>query len=125
MGKPKRSSRDYDILDKMKYENAKLKRENARLRRLLDRVDIDKYSHLRDFVKKQHQEEKALTNIQTHAKLLKKWSCFSCGAGVLKPYMIERRDGLKYYRACTVCSKRTKLKSYTENVDMGLLNEDT
>ena len=53
-------------------------------------------------------------------KLQERWRCHDCGKGILKPYMFDRRDGLHYYRSCTLCSYRTPMKKYHKGVDIEL-----
>lgn len=122
--KTRRSGSEYDAMDRMKHENAKLKRENARLRRIIDRVDFNEYNNIKEVVRQQAREDRAMDNKSKRDKIQEKWRCHKCGEGVMKPYLFDRRDGMRYYRSCTTCSNRTKLKPYSKGVDIELLGED-
>jgi hypothetical protein len=119
----KRGGGEYDLLDRMKHENQKLKRENARLKKLLNRVDLERFSNMQEVVEKQHKEDLAMDKAKGRKRLEARWKCHKCSDGVLKPYAVERRDGLFYYRSCTLCPNRTKLKPYKEGVDLELKGE--
>lgn len=117
----RRSGGEYDALDRMKHENQKLKRENARLRRIIDRVDFNEYNNIKEVVRQQTKEDRAMDIKSKRDKLQEKWRCHECGKGIMKPYLIDRRDGMRYYRSCTMCSHRTQLKPYHKGVDIELL----
>lgn len=119
----RRNGSEFDALDRLKYENTKLKRENSRLRKLLDRIDREKFNNVMEVVQKQRKEDLAMDKKDKRDKLQEKWRCHSCGKGVLKPYIFDIRGKLRYYRSCTMCDFRTRMKDYTEEVDLTLLDE--
>lgn len=96
-----RGEKEYDELQQLKHENKKLKRQNARLRKLLDRVDLGRYEEVK--------EEETVERDEA-------WRCFDCGKGTLRLKTFELRDGMRYYRECDVCEKRTKVQRYTKEV---------
>lgn len=122
--KTRRGGSEHDILDRMKHENAKLKRENARLRRIVDRIDLQAYDNLRDFVNKQAKEDRAMDSKTRRDRLQEKWKCHECGKGILKPYVFDIKGNFKYYRSCTTCSHRTQMKPLTDDVDLELKDEE-
>lgn len=121
--KTRRSGAEYDALERMKHENAKLKRENAKLRRLFQRVDHEKYNSVMEVVQKQRNEDFAMDRKDKRHKIQEKWRCHSCGKGVLKPYVFDIRGALRYYRSCTMCDYRTKMKPMAPGVDLALLED--
>ena len=98
-----RGDKEYDEVQQLKHENKKLKRQNARLRKLLDRIDLNRLDELKE------EEEVAKERDEV-------WRCFDCGKGTLRMKTIELRDGMRYYRECDVCEKRTKMQRLTKDV---------
>jgi arginyl-tRNA synthetase len=120
MGKSRNYDKEVQLIDRLKKENAELKRDLAKIRRQLDRLNIDhdRYRTLRELVHKQVQEDR-------HAKKTKdKWNCWQCGKGTLTLHIFPRRDGDFYYRSCNMegCGHRTPLKKYTPDVE-GVMEE--
>lgn len=117
MGRKKYTDKEYAMLDRLKHENAKLKRQVTSLRKQLQRVDLDRYENLKDIIHKHYNEDLGEKIAEEREKLKKKWECHSCGEGFLKLYTIARRDKMVYYRKCTHCSHRTPVKPYTKDVE--------
>jgi DNA-directed RNA polymerase subunit M/transcription elongation factor TFIIS len=118
MGRRNRyADKELDELQKVKYENKRLKKQIASLRKQLQRVDIDRYENLKDLLYK-HANEDLEEKIKVQKQKLKKqWECHVCRAGFMKIHTINRRDGLVYYRKCTECDNRTKIKPYNNKVE--------
>ena len=95
--------------DKLRESNRELKAEN-RLRSLVERSDIRRLDHLEQLANKQKNEE-----VKEHAR--RDWTCFECGKGHMKIVILPRRDGVFYFRSCTLCENRTRSKKYTEEVE--------
>lgn len=121
--KTKRADKEFDLLEKLKHENKRLKRNLEALRKQLERVDFERYSNLQELVDKQHREEEALREEISNEKLKEKWSCFCCGKGFLYLKIFNHPvKGVMYYRACNICEHRTKMQLYTTEVQ-GLKEE--
>lgn len=118
MGRRNRyADKELDELQKLKYENKRLKKQVSSLRKQLARVDIDRYQNLKDLVYK-HAKENLEDKIKAQRERLKKeWECHTCRVGFMKIHTISRRDGLFYYRKCTECDNRTPTKPYNEKVE--------
>ena len=114
MGRRK-SSRDLDQIQKLRYENQKLKKENSRLRKLIQRGQADQ-ELLHELITKQNEEAQLE---QTEKLLRNKWKCYECGEGVLKIHIMKRLDGVFYWRRCSnpECDHKTKLQRYTKDVE--------
>ena len=124
MGRRNRyADKELDDLQKLKYENKRLKKQVSSLRKQLQRIDIDRYQNLKDLVRKQSVEDYEENIKQQKKQLKKKWECHSCRVGFMKIHTISRRDGLKYYRKCTNCDNRTQVKPYNESVE-GIKDDD-
>ena len=104
--------KETDTLQHLKSENKHLKREVVRLRKELDRI-YNRYDNLDDLVQQHYKEESPKEDLK------KKWACNECKEGYLKLIIINRRDGSFYFRKCSMCDHRTRLKKYTENVAEG------
>jgi len=116
---PKRAKytdREHDQLDRLKYENKKLKKQLSALRKILARVDLSKFDQLQDLVEQQREEQKNAE--QKKKKELAKRKCFECDDGYMELEFLHRRDGLHYYRLCHEegCGNRTKSKLHHKGV---------
>lgn len=118
MGKNKSYDKELDTLQRLKHENAKLKRDIAALRKQLDRIDYTRFQNLVDLVDKQSKEDKALENAQKKEKLKKKWGCHHCGKGILLIKLFDHPlKGVQYWRKCNLCPHKTKMKPYSSEVE--------
>jgi hypothetical protein len=113
--------KELDQLQKLKYENDKLKRENSRLRKLIQRGQADQELLHELMVQKDREEEVA----QAEKIAENRWRCYQCAAGVMKIHLLQRLDGVFYYRCCSnaECGHRTKLQKHTKDVQ-GVKHEE-
>jgi hypothetical protein len=116
------NTKEEDLLQRLKRENDRLKKSISSLRKQLSRVDLDRYENLKDLLYKQANSDLNERIIEEKKKLKKKWECFVCRIGFMKIHTVSRRDGLRYYRKCTECDNRTKMKLYNDKVK-GLKDE--
>jgi hypothetical protein len=119
MGKSRRSKSDTELTEirKLKLENQKLKKQMGKLRKQLSRIDIDRYSNLKDIIEAQQAEDSGFDAKIELEDLKEKWMCHACKEDYLRVIIVPRADGLFYIRKCASCSHRTKLKKYTDEVD--------
>ena len=117
MGRSHRKSRndsEHSVNQKLKFENQKLKKQISQLRKQLSRIDIDRYSHLRDIIEAQDNEDH---DLEAELYMLKKeWECHKCKNDHLRVVIVPRADGVFYLRRCPSCNNKTKLKRYTDSV---------
>lgn len=116
-GRSRTFPKDLELLDRLKHENKKLKKEITRLRKELSKVD--RYEDLQDLVEQQYEEDNKVhgfTKEVSREDLLKQWGCFECKAGYMKLIILSRMDGVFYFRRCSACAHKTRLKKYTEKV---------
>jgi hypothetical protein len=109
------ADKELDQLQRLKYENQKLKKENSRLRKLIQRGQADQ-DLLQELIEKQNAE----VELEQQEKVLKnKWGCHECNEGVLKIHIMKRLDGVFYWRLCSNpnCGHKTKLQRYTKDVE--------
>jgi hypothetical protein len=110
------SDKELDKLQRIQRENEKLKRENVRLRKEISKLDTNHFEHLRDLVDQQTAE--AFEGPKSKRQEQKeKWECFECKEGTLKIIILNRRDGCHYFRKCSNCEHKTKIKKYTDQVE--------
>lgn len=98
-------------------ENKKLKRQVAQLRKIIDRIDLERYHNLRDVVLQQESENQIQKAVDKKKSQEKAWKCHHCPDGILRLKFFENRTGVRYYRKCDGCPHRTKAKEYTEKVE--------
>ena len=117
MGKNTRGQKEKSKEQELKFENAQLRRQVSSLRRQLARVDLDRYSHIRDMVEEHlllDEEQKDSSKILEDLKA--SWTCYDCSQGHLEIIIYSKAGQTWYYRKCTNCAKRTKAKVYSEKV---------
>jgi hypothetical protein len=120
----KRGSKEFDLLDRLKHENRKLKRANDALHKQLSRVDLQKFNNLSNLVDKQRREADAQESISKKEALKKKWLCHQCERDFLKLFIWDHPvKGLVYYRQCS-CGHKTRMKPYTDAVEGIKAEED-
>ncbi len=113
--------KEYDLIDKLKHENKQLKNDIKRLRKELDKNRIH-YEGIRDLLEQQAAEEAQTIKKQNKEELLKRWKCHKCDTGIMKLIILPRPDGPRYFRKCSDCENRTRLKKYTDDVE-GITDE--
>jgi hypothetical protein len=116
MGKARRGEREFGREKKLSHENKRLKKEIAQLRKLLARVDLDRYSQVKDMIEEHYQEDRLQEGQDILERLRQEWKCFKCNSGYLEIILYTRRDGTHYYRKCNNCDNRTKGQRYTDDV---------
>lgn len=83
----------------------------------MSRIDIDRYSHLKDIIEAHDEQDQAFDKEYELKKLRDKWICHDCARDILRIIIVPRADGIFYFRRCQNCSHKTRLKKYTENVE--------
>jgi len=112
-----RSDSELTEIRKLKLENQKLKKQMGKLRKQLSRIDIDRYSNLKDMLEAHAAEDNTFDATVELEELKKKWACHKCKEDYLRVIIVPRADGLFYIRRCAACNYRTKLKKYTDDID--------
>ncbi|NVM34018.1 MAG: hypothetical protein HWN81_00380 [Candidatus Lokiarchaeota archaeon] len=101
------TDKEFDLLDRLKKENKRLKRDLKATRKMLDRYSVAEEKGLIDegaiMPSKKRQKEK---------ELQEKWKCHDCEKGVLELIII----GNRYFRKCNNCDKHTKSQLWDESV---------
>jgi hypothetical protein len=102
-----RKNQEYELVDRLKHENARLKRELKRARKALDRYAVAEEKGLIDqgvvVPSKKRQLEK---------EMKERWACHSCETGILRLIIL----GNRYFRKCDNCAKHTKSQIWDSSV---------
>ena len=120
MSKSHRTDKEYTKEQRLQFENKKLKREVVSLRKQLARLDLDRYSQVRDIIDEHYSEEEKTEQTHELLKSLKEeWKCKECQNGFLEIFTYERAGSTWYYRVCSdapFCKNRTKGQPYSPSV---------
>ena len=119
MGRGNRGSRgdvELKTVQKVRLENQKLKKQIAKLRKELSRIDIDRYSNLKNMIEAQAAEDESFDSKMQLEELKEQWICHKCKEDYLRLIIVPRADGTFYMRRCISCQNKTKLKKYTPDV---------
>lgn len=124
-GKGRRSVGDGELRDnqRLKLENQKLKKQISSLRKQLSRIDIDRYSHLKDMIEQDDANDAPYNTKDALEDLKRKWECHKCARDFLRLVIVPRQDGTFYLRRCPTCMHKTKLKKYNDEVE-GIGSDD-
>lgn len=123
MGKSKKGDQEFTREQRLVHENRLLKRQLSSLRKELARVDLDRYTNLKETIEQHYQEDRAQEGRDILEKVKKEWSCKEPDCtGYLEIFLFTKIDSIWYYRRCNCCTHRTKSQKYTPEVK-GILKE--
>lgn len=111
--------KEIDQLQKVRRENEKLKKENAKLRKELSRIPMDQSDAANYFAIKALKSSKKAADEKKMASFEERWRCHFCGKGHLRPHKFKRRDGLFYFRKCSLegCGHTTKMQPLIDPIE--------
>jgi len=115
VGKSKDRTGEISREQRFVKENQALKRENSRLRKLLARIDLDRYDQVREIIE-EHYSERKNEGQEILDKMKEEWRCHQCRTGLLEIFLFNKINETYYYRKCNGCTNRTKSKKYTPSV---------
>lgn len=124
MGRARTDRHGFTREQKLLQENQKLKRQISALRKQLARVDLDRYDVVKDIIEQHYQEEKAEKGKEILENLKQIWKCKECEEGYLEIKVYSKMGEPWYYRACNLCSHRTKTKKYDSKTVKGIVNNE-
>jgi predicted RNase H-like nuclease (RuvC/YqgF family) len=119
MKRRKLSDGEYDQVQRLRNENKKLKHQISQLRKQMSRIDVDRFQNLKEVIEAQERQDRVEQQEAEDKALAQKWECWECKQGTLRLTVLERLDGVFYYRKCDTqgCRKRTKLQRYNKDVE--------
>ena len=120
MGKTKRGDKEFSREKQLVQENRILKRQISSLRKQLARVDLDRYSNLKETIEKHYREDEAQQGQDILDKIKQEWACHEaeCG-GFLEIFTYNKMGTIWYYRVCSnapKCKNRTLAQKHTPEV---------
>jgi len=116
MGKSRRGDKEFTRERQLVKQNRQLKQEVSKLRKQLAKIDLDRYSTIKEMVE-EHRMENKIENTKTLLESMKEtWKCNECDSGYLEIVIFNKVGSPWYYRCCSSCSKRTKSQKYTPEV---------
>ena len=126
MGKARTDKHGNTKEQRLFNENERLKRQISSLRKQLARIDLDRYSTVRDMIEEHYQEDKLATGREILDNLKKQWACKECADGHLEIFIYNRSNATYYYRICSNapdCSNRTLAQPYTAANVKGIIRK--
>ena len=105
------------------HENQQLKKQIGSLRKQIARLDLDRYSTIKDLIEESYQNEKVAEGKQILETLKKNWTCYECNIGYLEIMLYSKIGETWYIRKCTHCNKRTKGQKYEDSKVKGIVHE--
>lgn len=115
--------KEYDLLQRLKKENEKLKRQVSALRKQIARVDLDEYNNVKELLEKHYEEDKQEEREDLLEKIKEEWKCRQCPDGYLEIVLYTKQNDPWYFRKCNCCANRTKAQKYNPNVK-GVLKDE-
>ena len=109
-----------------RLEIQQLKKQVSSLRKQLARLDIDRYSTVKDMIEEAYEGEKLAAGKEILENLKKQWLCNSCGMGHLEIFIYNRGGETYYYRICSNapdCTNRTLAKPYSAANVVGIMRK--
>lgn len=128
MGKSRRGEREFGREKKLAHENKRLKKQISALRKQLARLDLDRYSNLKETIEQHYQEDEAQQGQDILDKVKQEWACHEaeCG-GFLEIFTYSKMGTIWYYRICSNaprCKNRTIAQKYSPEVK-GIIKKTT
>ena len=112
-----RNDAELTAVQKLRHENDRLKKQISKLRKQLSRIDIDRYTNLKEMIEAHTSQDEAYDKTEELLQLKKKWICHSCGEDYLRVVIVPRADGMFYFRRCISCQYKTKLKKSDSEIE--------
>lgn len=125
MGKSRRGSREISREQKLVHENKRLKREVSSLRKQLARLDLDRFTNVRELIEESYTAGQTSAGTEVIETLKKTWACKECNEGYLEIILYNKLSDTWYYRKCTSCNHRTKSQKYDPNRVEGIIKESS
>jgi len=116
MGKSKRGDSEISKEKRISKENQDLKREISRLRKILSRVDLDRYEQVREIIEEHYADDRKNEGQEILDKMKQEWKCHDCAEGYLEITIFNKINESWYFRRCNCCAKRTKSQRYESSV---------
>jgi hypothetical protein len=115
VGRNKSCDKEFSKIQTLQFENKKLKKEVSSLRKQLARIDLDRYSTVKDMIEEYRDSEEisSPTTSDMLESMKAEWACNVPGCpGHLEIILYSKMGSTNYFRKCSECSNRTKSQVY-------------
>jgi hypothetical protein len=124
MGKSRTDRNGFTREQKLQKEIEKLKRENNRLRKLLARIDLDRYDQVREIIEEHYAKDRKDEGQEILDKMKDEWKCREPEClGFLEIILFNKLTETWYFRRCNCCPNRTKSQKYDPKSVKGIVKE--
>lgn len=110
----------------LRLENQQLKKQVSSLRKQLARIDLDRYSTVKDMIEEHYEGDKLAQGKEILENIKKQWACKECHDGTMEIFIYNRADQTWYYRICSNapdCTNRTLAKPYNAANVVGIMRK--
>src|SRR5258708_7015943 len=101
LGKSRRGIKEYTREQRLSKENKQLKRELGQLRKILARMDLDRYDSIKEALDEHNPESEQEFGAGFLESLKKTWACKECTDGFLEIFVYNKLGSPWYYRSCS------------------------
>lgn len=106
------------IIRELEKDNRNLRRQMAGSRKELAKIDLDRYSYVREIVEEHLSlEEESMDSTRLLEKMKAKWKCLECHSGHLEIILYTKMGQTWYWRQCSECENRTKSQPHHPGVE--------
>lgn len=116
-GKRPKSDSDVNKLKEALREISRLRKQISSLRKQLSRTDVDNYQNVMELLNSHDKQNEQASEEQLVRKVEQKWKCNTCNIDSLRIFMLDRIDGMFYFRKCPNCNHKTRLKKLSSIVE--------
>lgn len=124
MGKSRTNPHGYTREQELTKQNKELKKENGRLRKLLARIDLDRYGQVREIIEEYYAKDRKDEGQDILDKMKEEWKCKEPEClGFLEIIPFNKLLETWYFRKCSCCPNRTKSQRYDPKLVRGIVKQ--
>lgn len=120
MGKSRTNKHGQTREQQLSHENQRLKKTISTLRKQLARLDLDRYTQVREIIEEHYAADQVEEGKLILEKMKQEWACKAPGCnGYLEIFTYSKVGSVHYYRICSnapMCKNRTKSQKYSPEV---------
>lgn len=127
VSKNTRGSKEYTREQRLAKENKALKQELRHLRKVIARLDVDRFETMKEMCSDYEENERFQESVgpvgSSLDRLKKDWQCNSCGNGFLEITLYSKLGQTQYFRKCSACNYRTPGQRYDPETVKGIIKK--